>query len=97
MGQQQKTAVRHPRAKMSPRSNDSVMLTRRQQEILRLIADGLTNREISDQLSISPRTVEVHRFNLMRRLRVRNVAQLIRQALHMGFLSAMAEPVASRH
>jgi len=97
MGQQQKTAVRHPRAKMSPRSNDSVMLTRRQQEILRLIADGLTNREISDQLSISPRTVEVHRFNLMRRLRVRNVAQLIRQALQMGFLSAIAEPVASRH
>jgi len=33
----------------------------------------------------------------MRRLRVRNVAQLIRQALQMGFLSAMAEPVASRH
>jgi len=94
---QQKTAARHQRAKMSSRANDAVMLTRRQQEILKLIADGLTNREISDQLSISPRTVEVHRFNLMRRLRVRNVAQLIRQALQMGFLSAMAESVSTRH
>jgi DNA-binding NarL/FixJ family response regulator len=94
---QQKIVGRSPRAKMSSRATDSVMLTRRQQEILKLIADGLTNREISDQLSISPRTVEVHRFNLMRRLRVRNVAQLIRQALQMGFLSAMAQPVATRH
>ena len=93
---QQKTAGRHQRAKIASRVNDAVMLTRRQQEILKLIADGLTNREISDQLSISPRTVEVHRFNLMRRLRVRNVAQLIRQALQMGFLSALAEPVATR-
>jgi DNA-binding NarL/FixJ family response regulator len=56
-------------------------LTPRQKEILRLVAQGLTNREIAEHLEISVRTVEVHRFNLMRRLKVRNVAQLLRQAL----------------
>ncbi len=61
-------------------------LTPRQREILRLVASGLTNREIADRLDISVRTVEVHRFNLMRRLDVRNVAQLLRQALVMRLL-----------
>lgn len=61
-------------------------LTPRQKEILRLVAQGLTNREVADQLRISVRTVEVHRFNLMRRLKVRNVAQLLRQALLLGLL-----------
>jgi two-component system secretion response regulator SsrB len=50
------------------------------------VAQGLTNREIAGHLDISVRTVEVHRFNLMRRLRVRNVAQLLRQALLMRLL-----------
>lgn len=61
-------------------------LTPRQKEILRLVAQGLTNREIAEQLAISVRTVEVHRFNLMRRLKVRNVAQLLRQALLLRLL-----------
>jgi DNA-binding NarL/FixJ family response regulator len=61
-------------------------LTPRQREILKLVSQGHTNRDIAGRLSISVRTVEVHRFNLMRRLRVRNVAQLLRQALLRGFL-----------
>ncbi len=61
-------------------------LTPRQKEILRLVAQGLTNREVAHALRISVRTVEVHRFNLMRRLRVRNVAQLLRQALLLRLL-----------
>jgi DNA-binding NarL/FixJ family response regulator len=61
-------------------------LTPRQKEILRLVSQGNTNRDIARRLSISVRTVEVHRFNLMRRLKVRNVAQLLRQALQLGFL-----------
>ena len=63
------------------KKNEGLSLTTRQKEILRLIAMGHTNREIGDRLDISVRTVEVHRFNLMRRLRVRNVAQLLRQGL----------------
>ena len=61
-------------------------LTTRQKEILRLVAQGCTNREIGQRLDISVRTVEVHRFNLMRRLRVRNVAQLLRQAIALKFI-----------
>lgn len=61
-------------------------LTPRQKQILRLVAEGLTNREIARHFGISVRTVEVHRFNLMRRLRVRNVAQLLRQALMLHLL-----------
>ena len=61
-------------------------LTARQKEILRLVAQGCTNREIGQRLAISVRTVEVHRFNLMRRLRVRNVAQLLRQAIALNII-----------
>jgi len=61
-------------------------LTTRQKEILSLVAQGFTNREIGEQLAISVRTVEVHRFNLMRRLRVRNVAQLLRQAIALRII-----------
>ncbi len=72
-----------------PMPDDTVIeqLTPRQRDILRLVALGHTNREIATLLQISVRTVEVHRFNLMRRLEVRNVAQLLRRALQMGLLS----------
>ena len=63
------------------------VLTPRQRDILRLVSIGHTNREIASVLQISVRTVEVHRFNLMRRLNVRNVAQLLRRALQLGLLS----------
>lgn len=68
------------------RKKDPPALTPRQKQILRLVAEGLTNREIAHHFGISVRTVEVHRFNLMRRLRVRNVAQLLRQSLILRLL-----------
>lgn len=61
-------------------------VTPRQQQVLSLIVQGLTNREIAAELGVSVRTVEVHRFDLMHRLEVRNVAQLIRQAIHLRLL-----------
>lgn len=74
-------------AKPTPaRNKRSDGLTPRQKEILKLVSQGNTNRDIARRLAISVRTVEVHRFNLMRRLKVRNVAQLLRQALQQGFL-----------
>ena len=78
-------ATRHP-APTTRHSKSSVSITPRQREILRLVALGHTNREIAGSLGISVRTVEVHRFNLMRRLNVRNVAQLLRQALQQNLL-----------
>ena len=64
-------------------------LTGRQGQILNLVSLGHTNREIAILLKISVRTVEVHRFQLMRRLNVRNVAQLLRRALHLGLVSSV--------
>ena len=66
---------------------DADLLTPRQRDILRLVSIEHTNREIAEMLEISVRTVEVHRFNLMRRLNVRNVAQLLRRALQLGLLA----------
>ncbi len=59
----------------------SAALTLRENEILALIAEGRTNAEIGQRLKISSRTVEHHRANLMRKLKCRNQAELIRQAL----------------
>ena len=75
--------------KDAPRiDDDSVdLLTGRQHQILNLVSIGHTNREIAIMLHISVRTVEVHRFHLMRKLNVRNVAQLLRRALQFGLLS----------
>lgn len=76
-----KSVKGNPKGNSKEKPGGVLLLTARQKEILRLVAQGHTNREIGEQLNISVRTVEVHRFNLMRRLRVRNVAQLLRQAM----------------
>lgn len=56
-------------------------LTEREIEILKLIAEGLSNKEIGDKLFISHRTVDTHRTNLMKKLDVHNIAGLIRFAI----------------
>lgn len=63
-----------------------VNLTDREAEILTLIAEGFTNKEIGDQLFISHRTVDTHRTNLMKKLEVNNLAGLISFALKNGFV-----------
>ncbi len=85
-GQQKRRSGSKGKTKRSKSRKVVASLTSRQKEILRLVAQGLTNREVAHQLKISVRTVEVHRFNLMRRLRGRNVAQLLRQALLLRLL-----------
>lgn len=63
-----------------------VPLTKREREILTLVAQGLTNQEIADQLFISPRTVDTHRTNIMQKLDIHDVANLVRYAIEHGFL-----------
>ena len=87
VGKQMKTALRRKADALIEEPVDLDLLTPRQRDILRLVSVGHTNREIANMLQISVRTVEVHRFNLMRRLNVRNVAQLLRRALQLGLLS----------
>lgn len=61
-------------------------LTPREREILRHIAEGKTNVQIAAELSLSVKTVEWHRTNLMSKLDVHNAAELVRYALEHGLL-----------
>ena len=71
-------------------------LPRRQGQILTFIADGLTTREIAARLGLSPKTVETHRSRLMRRLVARNLAELLRRALELGFVQIPPCPVGAK-
>ena len=61
-------------------------LTDREQEILQLIWSGLKNKEISQRLKISVKTVEAHRANMMKKVRVSNAAQLLNAAIQEGLI-----------
>ncbi len=62
------------------------ILTSREEEILRLIASGYSNKEIGSKLFISHRTVDTHRTNLMNKLNVTNIAGLISYAIKKGLV-----------
>ena len=63
-------------------------LTEREREVLQRIAEGHSTKEIAARLEISARTVETHRANLMRKLDVRSLAQLVRLAIREGLVDA---------
>lgn len=65
---------------------DTDLLTVREREILQLTAEGYSNSRIAEELSISARTVETHRSNLMRKLGLRGQTDLIRYAIRTGIL-----------
>jgi len=65
-------------------------LTSREREVLHLIAEGYSSTDVSGVLSISPRTAEAHRANLMRKLGFHSQADLIRYALRRGIISIEA-------
>ncbi|HXG51693.1 MAG TPA: response regulator transcription factor [candidate division Zixibacteria bacterium] len=61
-------------------------LTQREREVLQLIAEGKTNKEISRQLGMSVKTVETHRHNLMVKLDIHDTAGLVRHAIKIGLI-----------
>ena len=62
-------------------------LSRRQAEVIRLVATGLLNKQIATELQILEKTVKVHRARAMRKLGVRSVADLVRLADRINFPS----------
>lgn len=64
----------------------AVALTAREREVLRLIAQGLKNREIADTLSIAIKTVETHRTKIMQKLDLHNSAELATYAMRRGMI-----------
>ncbi|PQJ80224.1 response regulator [Polaribacter porphyrae] len=71
-------------SKKSPLLDD---LTTREKEIIKYLSQGFTNTQIGEKLFISPRTVDTHRTNIMRKIDVHNVASLIRFAFQNGLTS----------
>lgn len=62
------------------------LLSKKEKEVLKLLVDGLSSRQIADQLNLSVRTVDNHRANMMRRLQVHNAAELVKLALEEKLL-----------
>lgn len=67
-------------------NNEELALTKREKEILLLIAQGQTSQQIASKLFLSQRTVENHRFNILDKLSVNNSAELIKKAILFGLI-----------
>mgnify|MGYP002642010258 FL=1 len=63
------------------------LLTSRQREILQLIAEGFSTKDIARRLDISIKTAETHRTQMMQRLDIHDVAGLVRYAIRKGLVS----------
>jgi DNA-binding NarL/FixJ family response regulator len=70
------------------RQGEASYLTRRQCEVLQMLAEGLSVKEAAAKLDISPRTVEYHKYQMMKDLGVKTVADLVRYAVKHGIVSA---------
>jgi DNA-binding NarL/FixJ family response regulator len=72
-------------------------LSRRQREVFRLLASGVTMRDIASQLGLSRKTVETHRAQVMARLGARHVPELVRMAIRLGIVSTEDPIPAAAH
>jgi two-component system, NarL family, nitrate/nitrite response regulator NarL len=73
-------------AELKPSLDEELMITKREKEILTLLLSGKGNKEIAETLDISKRTAEVHRFNLMKKLKVKNLMELSNKAHEYSLL-----------
>ncbi len=78
--------LKAPLSKNRIEDSDYGSLTPREQEVMRLLAEGFAVREIAEKLYISPKTVENHRSNLMRKLGLHNAVELVRYAARLGLI-----------
>jgi DNA-binding NarL/FixJ family response regulator len=69
-----------------PTLTEEMIITKREKEILKLLLSGKGNKEIAEALDISKRTAEVHRFNLMKKLKVKNLMELSNKANEFSLL-----------
>jgi len=69
------------------RSSALTVLTPREREVLQLLAEGKNTKEIAAALYVSPKTVETHRYHIMSKLGIDNLAALVKYAIHEGLTS----------
>ena len=80
--------ARHRRQSLDPKTDTVKALTPRMREIVQLIAEGRSTKEIAFLLNLSVKTIETHRMHLMARLNLHDVAGVVRYALRTGLISA---------
>ena len=76
-----------PKATLKQEGADEIVLTKREIEVIKLIAEENSNQEIADKLFISLRTVETHRRNIMQKLKINSVIALLKYAVQNGMIS----------
>ncbi|MCL4395428.1 MAG: response regulator transcription factor [Chloroflexi bacterium] len=69
-----------------PESRD--LLTEREKQVVQLVADGMSSREIAEQLGLSVKTIDTHRANIMEKLGIHSSAELVKYAIREGIVSA---------
>src|SRR2546426_456822 len=84
------------RVKSSQRLPRFATLTQREKEVLKLLAEGNSVKEIACTLDLSVKTVEAHKFNLMRKLDIHNKAQLVQYAVQKKVIKIPVPGVCSR-
>ena len=84
------TRASEPVSRDSPAGGQPRPLSRREAEVLRLLAQGHTNREAADRLAVSVKTIETHRKRLSDKLGLKSRAQLFRYAVEAGLLEGDA-------
>jgi DNA-binding NarL/FixJ family response regulator len=66
---------------MQPQENKPLQLTARQREVLQLLAEGHSMKQVADILNVTPRTVQFHKYTMMRRLGIKSTAELVQFAV----------------
>lgn len=74
------------RVKIGEEKDSYSVLTEREREILKLVAEGYTNNQIAERLVISPKTVDTHRTHIMDKLNLHSRAELVKYAMRRGLL-----------
>jgi DNA-binding CsgD family transcriptional regulator len=78
--------------RLAARSLETAGLTRREREVLRLLAEGRTNRRIATELFVSPRTVDMHVRNLLGKLGCTSRVAAVRRAADLGLIDVTGTP-----
>ena len=68
-------------------AQENEKLTQREREVLQALSKGLSNKEIARQLNLSPKTIDTHRTNLLRKMNVNSTAALLVNAIKLGILT----------
>lgn len=81
--------------KKSSREDLYTILSNREREVFQMIAEGHSTKEISSILFISPSTVKTHRSNIMEKLQINNISQLIQFAIRLGIVDVRSQDIDS--